>query len=99
MAFTVVLQAPGQRPKGAGHGDASITVSTGKPKALRQVGRAGLAVKEAHDAFNNDEVGVLRRIMQARAQSASPVIHRSSWYTGAPLARAASTGPENPARI
>ncbi len=68
-------------------------------EALRQVGRAGFAVKQAHGAFHNDQVGLLRRRVQARRQSASPVIHRSSLVHRRAAGQSdASTGPGNPAR-
>ena len=60
-----MLQAPGQRAKGARHGARVNHRQHRQAKALRQVGRAGLAVKQAHDPFDNDEIGVPRRMVQA----------------------------------
>ena len=63
----VVLQAKGQRTKGSHHARGVHHRQHRQPKALRQIGRAGLAIKQAHHAFHNDQVCLQRRGMQARA--------------------------------
>ena len=59
-----MLQAPGQRAKGAGHRAGINHRHHLQAKALRQIGGARLAVKQPHHAFDNDQVGVLRGIVQ-----------------------------------
>ena len=60
-----MLQAPGQRAEGTGHGARINDREHRQAKALRQIGRAQLAIEEAHDPFHNDEVGIERSLMQA----------------------------------
>jgi hypothetical protein len=57
---------------------ASITTTTFEAKALRQISRARLSIKQAHH-FDNDEVSIFapHRADAARSPPPSPVIHRS----------------------
>ena len=64
QAFAVMLQAPSQRAKSAGHRAGINHCNDIQAKALRQIGGARLAVKQPHHAFDNDEIGVLRGIVQ-----------------------------------
>jgi hypothetical protein len=62
----VVLQAEGQRAEGGHHARRVHHRQHRQAEALRQVRRAGLAVKEAHGTFDDDQVRLLRGRMQAR---------------------------------
>ena len=65
QARAVVLQAKRQRTKGARHGRRIHHRQHGHAEALGQVGGAGVAIEQAHHTFYQDEVGFLRRRMQA----------------------------------
>ena len=52
----IVLQSPCERAKGAGHGACIDDRQHMQAKALGQISRAGFAVKQPHDAFDDDQV-------------------------------------------
>ena len=62
----VMPQAIRQRAKGAGHGRRIDNRQHRHAKVPRQIGRAGFAIEQAHDTFDENQVGVLRRSVQAR---------------------------------
>ena len=62
-----MLQTKGQCAKRARHGGRVHHRQHMQAKTLGQVGCAGLTVKQAHDPFHNDQVGLLRSSMQACA--------------------------------
>jgi hypothetical protein len=91
-------QAKGQRAKGARHGRGIDHRQHRHAKALGQVGRAGVAVEQAHHAFDEDEVGSPPPHAGAGAVG---LAGSSTGPAGAPARRwraGASAGPESPAR-
>ena len=63
----VVLQAPGQGAKGAGHGGGADNAQHRNAEAAGDIGGTRLAVVQAHDAFDQQDVVLLRRLVQAGA--------------------------------
>ena len=61
------LQAVGQCAKGAGHGAGVHHGHDGQAKALGQIGSTRVAIKQAHDAFHQDQVRLLGGLAQALA--------------------------------
>ena len=75
----VMLQAKSQRAKGARHGRGIDHRHHRQAQALRQIGRTGLTIKQAHDTFNEDQVAVLRRSVQTGTHiglAGHPHVHR-----------------------
>jgi len=89
--IAVVLQTKGQRTKSTGHGRGIHHSQNMKAKALRQIGRAGLTVEQAHDAFHQNQIRVLRSRMQARAavglarHPQIELVHRRAAGQGVPI--------------
>jgi hypothetical protein len=65
----VMLQAKRQRAKGARHGPGINHRQHRQAKTLRQIGRAGCSVKQAHDPFDQDQV----RLTCCRGQTRAAV--------------------------
>ena len=61
----IVLEAVGDRTEAVGHRRAVDHGEDRNAEARRQFGRRRRAVKEAHDAFDEDEIGVARRLGQS----------------------------------
>ena len=65
QARAVVLQAKRQRAKRARHGRRIDHRQHRQAKPLRQIRRTRLAIKQAHDPFDDDQIGILRCGVQA----------------------------------
>ena len=79
QAGLVMLQAVGQRPESTRHGRGIDHGQHGQTQQLRQIARAEVAVEQAHDAFDKNQVSLLGRLMQALAHirlARHPQVHR-----------------------
>jgi len=71
---------------------ASITASTGRPKRSARSAALGSPSYRPITPSTMSRSACCAAACRRARQSASPVIHRSSWYTGAPLASACQNG-------
>ena len=94
----VVPQAMRQRAKGARHGRGIDDGQHRHAKVPRQVGGTGLAIEQAHHAFDKDQVGLLRRGVQAGSAVPGAIDPQIEQWTGAPLASWCQCGSRKSAR-